>query len=284
MNLQYRLAKNQDIPTLKELWGLSFGDEGAYCDNFFTKHPLNWIYVAEEAQEICAMTAYFPGDFHLGEESYTSAYLYGVATLPAYRGRGISSRLLRHIYQDLQEQGYETVTTVPAEPSLHTFFGRNGFRDYFLEYRTETWTAGAGVSVKRISPAIYEQKRREARDTAIPSLQHHSSGYDYQSSVCDLGAGGLYLGERGDETAILVLEEGTTGHFVVKEYLGEGALWEGMLSFLWEEKGMCSLSLRSAKPLSSHWEPYEFGMLQWLREEPAGWSWEERGFLGLAFD
>ena len=64
-----RCSVVQDIPRLRELWYLAFGDDGAYVDNFFdTYYKPERMLVLEEDGVVQAMTAWFDTGFVVPEE------------------------------------------------------------------------------------------------------------------------------------------------------------------------------------------------------------------------
>lgn len=55
-----RLSFPADIPALRALWSLAFGDDGAYVDNFFhTYYRPDRVLVLEEEGQVRSMTAWF---------------------------------------------------------------------------------------------------------------------------------------------------------------------------------------------------------------------------------
>ena len=91
-----RLSTPADVPALRELWILAFGDGGDYLDNYFQVYyrPERML-VMEEEGLIRAMTAWFDTDFLVpGRGEYRAAYLYAVATHPSCRGKGLAGELL----------------------------------------------------------------------------------------------------------------------------------------------------------------------------------------------
>jgi GNAT superfamily N-acetyltransferase len=61
------------------------------------------------------------------QRSTALGYLTNCYTLPAFRRRGIGSRLLAHIISWAREQGYELLLVWPSNES-YAFYGRSGFR------------------------------------------------------------------------------------------------------------------------------------------------------------
>ena len=82
-----RLSTTTDIPALRRLWTLAFGDSGPYLDNFFdTYYRPERMIVLEQQGEVLAMSAWFDTTFVLpGEGECRAAYLYAVATHPGRR-------------------------------------------------------------------------------------------------------------------------------------------------------------------------------------------------------
>ena len=136
--VKLRPSEQRDVLELKELWKLAFGDEDAYIDHFFARYyrPERML-VLEEGGLVRAMTAWFDMPLLFADGTrWSSAYLYAVATHPDCRGKGLAGQLLRFADQWLTEQGFSCVSTVPARPDLHVFFGQNGFEECFaLEQR-----------------------------------------------------------------------------------------------------------------------------------------------------
>lgn len=278
MKLAFRFSQKGDIPRLKELWKLAFHDEDLYIHNYFTQyHQEKWMVVAESEGLVVGMTAIFHSVLQRGGESYPTAYLYAVATHPDYEKKGIASGILGYLKEILPQEGYRALSTVPAEPSLHNFFGRNGFLPYFMyDLLKEPTATGQGQWIS-LTAEEYGQKRAEYfRGCDFPYVQWTAEALSYQASVCALGQGGMYAlpGAEGGET-LMILEQGGEGIFVVKEVLCLGktvpSLTPGTEGEVLQWRGVGI-------------QDVVFGMLQWLGAPPEDWKAEERGYLGLAFD
>lgn len=107
----------------------AFGDDGAYVDNFYqTYYKPERMLLLEEDGVVQSMTAWFDTQLVLpGEGRFRAAYLYAVATDPA-AGAGGWRPAAAGADEYFRGLAIPAVTTVPAEPSLHNFFGANGFR------------------------------------------------------------------------------------------------------------------------------------------------------------
>ena len=198
--LQTRISTPADIPRQRELWQLAFGDGGAYVDNFYhTYYKPERMLMLEEDGVVQAMTAWFDTTFAVpGRGEYRAAYLYAVATHPKARGRGLAGRLLSDADGFFRSWGIPAVTTKPAEPSLHRFFGRNGFRECFVHGQNSFhWekaerNPGAAKSLEPLSPGEYTALR-ESWLAEKPHIVIPEEMMGYQAGACALTpGGGLY--------------------------------------------------------------------------------------------
>lgn len=281
-----RCSTTQDIPRLRELWYLAFGDDGTYVDNFFQSYykPERML-VLEEDGVVQSMTAWFDTTFVVPEEGrFRAAYLYAVATHPDCRGRGMSGRLLAWADDYFRSLGIPAVTTVPAEPSLHNFFGAHGFRECFThtQHREQPGPAPQGeppFALDRLSPEQY-QHLRQAILAGTPHIDLGEEAVAYQAGACALTpGGGLYAADTGAGAALLCAEGMEDGSLLAKEVLGESEAVKRLLTWLpvllpawsgvWRQPG----------------GDVQFGMLKWLSPVQAeNWDWNRRAYLGLAFD
>lgn len=277
-----RLSTPADIPAQRELWALAFGDSGPYVDNFYnTYYRPERVIVLEKDGVVRAMTAWFDTTFVVpGKGEYRAAYLYAVATHPDCRGRGLAGQLLAWADDFFRSLNIPAVTTVPAEPSLHNFFGANGFRECFChrEVTLPRTQPQSNLSLELVSPQVYAQLR-EVFLQDVPHIALSEEAVSYQAGCCAMSGGGLYAAKTPFGTAILCAEGMADGTLLVKELLGrpasQQAAAEAMHTLLPGFSGLC----RSPGP------DIPFGMLKWLDLEMARtWDWSSTAYLGLAFD
>jgi len=284
-----RLSTPADIPAQRELWELAFGDSGPYVDNFYnTYYRPERVIVLEEGGQVRAMTAWFDTTFVLpGEGEFRAAYLYAVATHPDCRGRGLSGRLLAWADEYFRAQGIPAVTTVPAQPSLHQFFGANGFRECFRlterEVRAEDLpSAEEGTVLRLVSPAEYGAAR-EALLADVPHIAYPEEALAYQAGCCALSGGGLFVGKTSAGPVCLCAEGAGDGLVVVKELLGSPTAKRLISAQLPQTAPAQRWLVREVAPQGV--ESWKFAMLKWLDEgRNRTWDWNREGYLGLAFD
>ena len=283
---QIRLGTPGDAARERELWQLAFGDDGAYVDNFYqTYYKPERMLLLEEDGVVQSMTAWFDTQLVLpGEGRFRAAYLYAVATDPAARGRGLAGRLLAGADEYFRGLAIPAVTTVPAEPSLHNFFGANGFRECFTLFQEdldpgELPAPAWDNPLRPVSPAEYGAVREKIL-ADCPHIAYPEEALAYQAGACALTpGGGLYALAAPRGRAALCAEGMENGKLLVKELLcaPEDRDWVlECLPGLLPNWGMTYRVPEGGRP---------FAMLKWLEPEVgAAWDWSSTAYLGLAFD
>jgi len=286
-----RLSTPQDIPALRELWCLAFGDSGAYVDNFFQRYYRpERVLVLEDEGQVRSMTAWFDTTFVVPDQGeFKAAYLYAVATHPDCRGKGLAARLLAGADDWFRSQNIPAVTTVPAQPSLHTFFGANGFRECFTLVEralTPDQLPESGVSAFRpLTPAEYGSLRESLLD-GTPHIAYPVDALAYQEGCCLLSGGGLYEVQTAYGPVCLCAEGASDGLIVLKECLGSFEARQLALSNLPRIASAQRWLVREPlDSISAPDNPWAFAMLKWLDPDQANsWDWSSTAYLGLAFD
>ena len=180
------------------------------------------------------------------------------------------------------------MTTVPAEPSLHNFFGANGFRECFTLFQEdldpgELPAPAWDNPLRPVSPAEYGAVREKIL-ADCPHIAYPEEALAYQAGCCALSGGGLFAGETEDGPVCACAEGDGAGLVVYKELLGTKL--RTVLPYLPRmvpgERFLVRGPLAQRPAASGGWQ---FGMLKWLspdREE--AWDWSRTAYLGLAFD
>ena len=112
------------IPGLRNLWKAAFGDTDDFLDDFFATayapHRCRCIVVEDRVA-----AALYWLDCTCQEKKL--AYVYAVATDPAYRGRGLCRTLMAETMGVLKNSGYSGVVLVPQKPGLVNMYAGMGF-------------------------------------------------------------------------------------------------------------------------------------------------------------
>lgn len=115
-----------DEVACKELWMKAFGDDEQFADSFIMRYYSRRRMLTAEAEgRMAAMLHLLPFRTELGR----TTYIYGVATDPAFRGRGLASQLMREAMRLIAERGDDAALLIPTPGKewLREFYGRFGF-------------------------------------------------------------------------------------------------------------------------------------------------------------
>lgn len=109
----------------KELWQTCFGDEEQFIDSFLIRYYSRRRMLSIERDGcMAAMLHLLPFESELGR----TTYIYGVATAPEYRGRGLATELMREAMRLAGERGDDALFLIPTpgEEWLRDFYGGFG--------------------------------------------------------------------------------------------------------------------------------------------------------------
>ena len=109
----------------KELWQTCFGDEEQFIDSFLIRYySRRRMLSIERDGRMAAMLHLLPFESELGR----TTYIYGVATAPEYRGRGLATELMREAMRLAGERGDNALFLIPTpgEEWLRDFYGGFG--------------------------------------------------------------------------------------------------------------------------------------------------------------
>ena len=118
-------AVNQ-IPQLRDLWQLAFGDEETFMDAFFQNGFSSDRCRCITADGRIAAALYW---FETLCSNQNLAYLYGVATHPDFRGQGLCRTLMENTRRHLKALGYQGILLVPQDEPLRNMYRNMGYQD-----------------------------------------------------------------------------------------------------------------------------------------------------------
>ena len=114
------------IPQLRQLWKIAFGDSDAFLDSFFrTAFSPDRCRCVLKENRVAAVLYWF--DCMVEDQKF--AYIYAVATHPDFRNQGICRKLMENTHAVLSQQGYSGVVLVPQKESLRNMYAGMGYRD-----------------------------------------------------------------------------------------------------------------------------------------------------------
>lgn len=145
------------LKPLKDLWSLAFGDTPEMIDLFFSTAyaPRRCRFLMEG--ETAAAALYWLDAEYRGQKF---AYIYGVATHPGYRGRGLCRKLMEKTHREFAELGYAGAVLMPAEAGLRAMYAKMGYRECST-IEEFSCRPGAAVDIRAIGAEEYTRLRRE---------------------------------------------------------------------------------------------------------------------------
>ena len=145
------------IPDLRDLWKKAFGDTDDFLDLFFsTAYAPERCLCAVEDGRVQSVLYWF--DCYLKNEKI--AYIYAVATDPAFRGRGLCRKVMEQTMTVLRDRGYAAAMLLPQEEWLIAMYAGMGFTPCTTV--TEKWfPAGETIPLRKIDEKEYGILRRK---------------------------------------------------------------------------------------------------------------------------
>ena len=111
---------------MRQMWHDIFGDEIAEIDTFLIRHSEAIPMIHKEDDRVVSMLYIVP----LQMWGQSVAYIYAVATLPEYRGRGIASKLLSDALRYVDECGeFDCAALIPSSTESKRLYERLGFEN-----------------------------------------------------------------------------------------------------------------------------------------------------------
>ncbi len=267
--------REKDGEQIEKIWKSCFGDEEEYI-RFYMEHRMteeNMLIIRED-QKVVSMASFLPVRY-LCEGQYVDArYVYAVATLPEYRGRGLAKRILTFA----QKHYDKPLILAPAEESLMRYYETLGFQKAFPDTRGEMkdtlaaleWTENedADDMIKPLTAQEYVQIRDEkcAREGYV---RWDEDAVCYAIALCERYGGVAAAVERTKgEKDILMYEKDDDTLVIVETSLRPEALQE-LLSHLLKQTGTSRVSYGQLP-----------GMI-WLPEDMRNIQISDRGYLAL---
>jgi len=127
MNIKLRYAKKSDVPVLKNLWQICFGDRMRYIDVFFEEmFSVKNTLVAEVDGKVAGVV--YVLNLKLHEKEFMYGYAIGV--FPEYRGNSICETMLNHIKKHIDNKSM-IFGLHPANDKLTEFYKKIGLREMY---------------------------------------------------------------------------------------------------------------------------------------------------------
>ena len=164
-----RFITRHDFPQIMRSWQTCFGDGEAYIRLFWNAcFPLCRGLTDERDGTLTAMAFLLPGALVYREESYPATYIYAVATLPEYRGRGIAAALMQRAAEIAREEGQAALCLLPGSEGLYDYYAKLG---YSVGFARQVFELPAGAISTDETPA---HNRQPAFDSTLAANHRNS--------------------------------------------------------------------------------------------------------------
>lgn len=148
--------KPNQMQNLRGLWKTAFGDTEDFLDMFFARAyaPSRCRCVLDE-DRVAAVLYWFDCTC----DGQPLAYIYAVATDPAYRNRGLCRRLMADTHAHLKNLGYAGAMLLPQDPGLRRMYGTMGYESatQIREFTCEA--AGDPAALRELTIAEFAKRR-----------------------------------------------------------------------------------------------------------------------------
>lgn len=292
--IEIRPSRSEDIPAQKALWQLCFGDGDAFIDLFYDRynHPQEAMLLLEDGV-LRSMATLLPTRLCAPDGTIGKAgYVYALCTHPESRKQGFIRELLNYCDYHLQKQGADCVTLVPAEASLHRFFGLLGYSEGFSHRkfemaRTRLPAPAAEDLAQPVEPPEYDGIREELLAGAF-HVAYGTEQLAFQRDFSAMLDGGLYRISAGGAMGCAVAECLQEERVLVKELLlsDPGKVGAAMAA-LARVLPAAYYHLRTPafyKGLTCSYVQ-AFGMVKWYNKDmEQTWRRERQAYMGLGFD
>lgn len=153
--------RDRDGVQIAQIWKTCFGDEEEYIrfylDNRMTED--NMLVVYEDGRAV-SMASFLPVHYLCEDEYVPARYVYAIATLPEYRGKGLA----KHILQFAHEHYMQPLILAPAEESLMRYYETLGFKRAFPDTRESMTEDLRALALQADEPAEFEMKPISAKE------------------------------------------------------------------------------------------------------------------------
>lgn len=120
------LSLDSDLRSIIHVWQVCFGDEDSFVHSFLARYYFpDGAFLRREEGRVVSMAFVIPCRTELGP----TAYLYGIATLPEHRGKGLATEVIREAVSAARTRGFDAAMLIPASPELKPFYQQFGFLD-----------------------------------------------------------------------------------------------------------------------------------------------------------
>ena len=117
---------NHDINQVKEIWLKCFDVSEDYFDSFLIRfYRPDYMISYKVNNKIVSVSYIIPCTSAMGN----TAYLFGLATLPEYRGKGYASALVSETLEACKVLGFDVAVLIPEKKNSTSYYSKFGYID-----------------------------------------------------------------------------------------------------------------------------------------------------------
>lgn len=234
--MQIRMARRDEIDSLKNIWTYCFEDSQAYVDFYFDKKcdPTK-VVVLEKDSEIISSIHLNQHRIRLGTSDFDTSYVVGVSTLPEARGLGKMGQLMEYSLAAMRSFGQSVSILMPIDFRLYTKFGYTNaydmkkieldifsLRKFKLQDEFSRATSDQASQLKSIYDGFCSQQNAYA-------IRNEDYFRDLVEEM-DIDGGHIYIAYRGLTPVAYIVYSIDSGVFTVRElYYRDRQAYESVL-------------------------------------------------------
>lgn len=294
--IEIRLAQKGEIARQKEIWKRCFRDEKSYID-FYYKNRYNEsdTMVLLYEGEISAMLTMIPIEVVTPDQQiFPSAMLYAIATDPNFQSLGLATEIMNYSHKYLRLNNKAFSILVPAGKSLFGFYHKRNFHEGFylreLLLTHENIAIWGGIDITKpkifsISPSEYNQ-RRNLQLKGYLHIAYADREIDYQKKLSQMSGADIFAIDFENIKGCAAIERISQDKVLIKEILLPQDLLKSAIRQISEILPAKEYIIRTpaftGQVLGG--EVRAFGMYRAQSNRNGIITFEEQGYLGLAFD
>ena len=267
-----RYSKNDDKMSVLQLFKICFPGEVNFADWFFSDvfQSENTLVYETDGKIIAALQT-IPVELKYREKTYKSSYLYGVGTLPEYRGKGVMKELIDFTLEEEKKNLMDFAVLIVQSQSLLNYYERFGFKRLFGVSEKEITAENHNLKILEMSEKDFT-KTDNIYTSSVSELLRPIRDEKHYKRLLDLYRDGSFKSVGKDGMTAYSFGYFKDGKYIACESFGTDA--ERLVSQIAFEKGLglCEMSTRGSDKI--------IGMLKELNIKcPA-----DCGYINLLFN
>lgn len=126
--LNVRVAREEDLPAIRQIWDICFDDPIEFTDWYFAnKYSVQNTVAYEEGREIAACMQVLPMELIMRGKTCKTGFVVGVSTQPEYRGQGYAGDMLRYSFGLMKKRGMAFTNLYPEPVGFYGYYRRFGY-------------------------------------------------------------------------------------------------------------------------------------------------------------